>query len=272
MPQAYLMLCHQPPIHLLTWAQRHPTCHYYLHYDAKAPFIKLAPLKNQSNIHIIRHRININWGGFSMIEATLALMQAALANKNNQHFHLISGNCAPLLSPEAISAQCQQQPENTLWLDSQISPHLRYRTRFNAPHADTTWQRKPLGKLLTYSLKIADKILPNQENCLSGSQWFSANRTAMQLLFNASLGDATSHFEKKLVPDEHFFQHIAHQLSGSLNHINHNQRFIRFPQDANHPDFLTLDDLWSAQKQGAWFARKVTPENLTRWLQYETQI
>ncbi|MDK4680979.1 beta-1,6-N-acetylglucosaminyltransferase [Kingella negevensis] len=269
---AYLILCHRAPTHILTLAQRHPTEQYYIHYDAKAPLIKLDSLKNQLNIHIVRNRIDVNWGGFSMIEATLVLIQAALANKNNRHFHLMSGDCVPLKTPEQLAQICQMQPENTVWLHSKNTPHLRYRTRFNAPHADTKWQRKLIGKILTRSLKIADKLIPSSETCLSGSQWFSANRAALQILFNESLGDPTAFFEKKLVPDEHFFQHIVAQNSGSLNHINDNHRFIRFAENANHPDALTLDDLWAAQRQDFWFARKVSPENIERFLQYETQL
>ncbi|ULJ62145.1 beta-1,6-N-acetylglucosaminyltransferase [Wielerella bovis] len=273
MSNAYLILCHLPPLHIRTLALRHPNAHYYLHYDARAPLIKLDSLKNLPNVHILRHRIAVNWGGFSMIEATLALFQAALSNKNNQYFHLISGDCVPLVSPEQLAEQCAMQPENTIWLHSENTPHLRYRTRFNAPHADTTWQRHFIGKILTRSLKIADKILPSKEICLSGSQWFSANRAALQLLFNESLGDATAYFEKKLVPDEHFFQYIVAQNIDKFHHINQNKRLIRFADaTANHPDFLTLDDLWAAQREGAWFARKVSAEHIARFLQYEPDV
>lgn len=267
----YLILSHRPLPHIAIHAARHPQAHYYIHHDAKSPSLT-GSLTTLPNVHLISHRIRVNWGGFTMIEATLALIQAALANSSTRHYHLISGDCAMLQSPQTLAAQCQTQPENTLWLHSQPSPQLRYRTRFNAPHADTAWQRSLIGKLLTRSLKIADRILPSRQICLAGSQWFSANRTALKLLFDHSLGDNATLFEKKLVPDEHFFQHIAHQLAGSLNHINANHRHIRFAQGANHPDTLSLDELWAAKKNGAWFARKVSPENQTRWLQYEQDV
>lgn len=269
---AYLILCHHAPMHILVQAQRHRKSQFYLHYDAKSPLIKLDKLTNEPNIHLIRHRIDVHWGGFSMIEATLALIQAALANKDNHYFHLISGDCAPLLTPEQLANECAQQPQNTVWLTSQNTPHLRYRTRFNAPHADTNWQRNVYGKFLTFCLKLMDKLLPSKEICLSGSQWFSANRAALSILFDESLGEAAAHFEKKLVPDEHFFQYIVAKNAEKFNHINNNYRFIRFSAGANHPDFLTLDELQEAKKSGAWFARKVPPEQMIRWLNDETRI
>ena len=219
---AYLILCHHAPMHILVQAQRHRKSQFYLHYDAKSPLIKLDKLTNEPNIHLIRHRIDVHWGGFSMIEATLALIQAALANKDNHYFHLISGDCAPLLTPEQLANECAQQP--------------------------------------------------SKEICLSGSQWFSANRAALSILFDESLGEAAAHFEKKLVPDEHFFQYIVAKNAEKFNHINNNYRFIRFSAGANHPDFLTLDELQEAKKSGAWFARKVPPEQMIRWLNDETRI
>lgn len=270
---AFLILCHRPPHHIATLAARHPDACYYIHYDAKSPLSALSgSLKNQPNIRILSHRIPVNWGGFTMIEAELALIQTALAHPANQHFHLISGDCAPLVSPAELARQCRVQPDNTLWLESRPTPHLRYRTRFPAPHADTAWQRSLPGKLLTKTLQAADKILPSRQTCLSGSQWFSANRTALQLLFAESLGEAAARFEKRLVPDEHFFQYIAAKHASQLNHLPNNHRFIRFSPNANHPDTLTLDDLWTAQRQGAWFARKVPPESMARWLQYESNV
>lgn len=272
MSQAYLILCHTPPYHIATLAKRHPNARFYVHYDAKSPINQLHFLQNLDNVSILRNRIDVHWGGFSMILATLNLFQAALSHQQNQYFHLMSGNCVPLISPEAMQQQCQKQPENSLWLESQNTPRLRYRTRFNAPHADTTWQRSLFGKGLTKGLQIADNILFSKEICLSGSQWFSASRITAQILFQEALSEPSDFFAKKLCPDEHFFQYIAAQQADKLNLIDKNHRFIRFQAGKNHPDELSLDDLWAAKNQGFWFARKVSKNNIQRFLDYETTI
>ncbi|QMT31037.1 beta-1,6-N-acetylglucosaminyltransferase [Alysiella filiformis] len=272
MSHAYLILCHDAPRHVITLAMRHPKNHYYIHLDGKSPSKPLDILRGYKNIHILNNRIAVNWGGFSMILATLNLFQAALSQPENRYFHLMSGHCVPLVSPDFLTEQFQKWGDNTLFLQCKNTPNLRYRTRFNAPHADTLWQRHLIGKALTKLMKWADKLLPSSQNCFSGSQWFSADRMALQTLFGESLGDVAAYFEKKLVPDEHFFQYIVQNLPEKFNLINDNHRFVRFQNHANHPDFLSLDELWAAQREGAWFARKVSPENMARFLEYEPDL
>ena len=269
-----MILCHRPPHHIATLAERHPDAHYYIHYDAKSSLNDLRFLKNKANIHILPNRVAIFWGGFSLILATLNLFQAALANPHNRHFHLLSGDCLPLRSPTFLREQMAQSPENTLWMTSTINQRLRYRTRFDAPHADTVWQRHLAGKMLTKALQFVDKILPSAQKCYAGSQWFSANRVALEILFKESLGDYVDFFERKLCPDEHFFQTINAQLAdGIIHHINANHRYICFASaSANHPDFLSLDDLSQARDEGYWFARKVKPEQALQFLATAPEI
>ncbi len=269
MSHAFLILCHRVPRHIATLALQYPEHHYYIHYDAKLPINQLDCLQNYHNIHILNNRINIHWGDFSMILATLNLMQSALAHKDNRYFHLMSGDCVPLLSPDALTAQMAQFPEKSVFLQCQNVPRLRHRARFNAPHADTRWQRSLIGKILTKIIQLADYLIPSEQIGWQGSQWFSADRPALQILFNESLAEPADYFAKKLVPDEHFFQYIVKMLPEQFNLVENNHRFIRFNHHANHPDFLNLDELWQARRDGYWFARKATPETLARFLIYE---
>ncbi|UOP04747.1 beta-1,6-N-acetylglucosaminyltransferase [Conchiformibius kuhniae] len=259
MNTAYLMLCHRPPQHLSAWAQREPQARFYLHYDAKSDITELHALRQISNIYILNNRVAVNWGGFSMILATLNLFQAALAEPANRYFHLLSGECLPLQNTATLEAAWSDLPAGTLFLQSRTSRRLRHRVRFNAPHADTAWQRKWHGKVLTKLLQGLDYLLPTKQICHVGSQWFSADRVAAEPLFQEALSEPSSLFEKKLCPDEHFFQHIVHNVlpEKSINHINDNRRLIAMHGSANHPDYLDLAQLRQARQNGLWFARKV---------------
>ena len=178
MSTAHLLLCHTPPHHLPLMAQRAPQHHFYVHYDAKSDAGGIAFLHGLPNVSVLPQRIDVRWGGFSMIEATLALMQAALAQPQHQYFHLMSGDCLPLQTPEAIERQMAAVGAGCLFLTCENVPRLRYRVRFSLPHADTSWQRSLTGKCLTKAAQCADRLLPSRQAAWAGSQWFSADRAA----------------------------------------------------------------------------------------------
>ena len=245
MSTAHLLLCHTPPHHLPLMAQRAPQHHFYVHYDAKSDAGGIAFLNGLPNVSVLPQRIDVRWGGFSMIEATLALMQAALAQPQHQYFHLMSGDCLPLQTPETIERQMAAAGAGCLFLTCENVPRLRYRVRFSLPHADTSWQRSLIGKCLTKAAQCADRLLPSRQTAWAGSQWFSADRAAVQLLLDAA-ADMRPFFQRKLCPDEHFFQFIAQRHAAQLALHNDNRRCIRFAHGANHPDWQTLPQVQAA--------------------------
>lgn len=265
MSQALLMLAHKPPFHLAKLATLYPEANFYLHYDAKADIKELQFLRAYPNVFIVPERINIHWAGFSMIQATLILFQAALNHSQNQFFHLISGDCALLQSIYTLEQATNRLPENTILIETNIQPQLNYRPRFSAWHADTKYQRRLIGKIFTKALKYTDKLFPTSTTYFSGSQWFSGSRYAINLLLENS-PEWTNFFSKKLCPDEHFFQTIAKQHQDKLNIINNNQRYIEFSTNTNHPKWLSFEQLQQAQQQGLWFARKATSKQIEQLL------
>ena len=256
MSSALMLLCHRPPHYAAALAQRYPQLRVYVHYDAKSDVAELASLRRLANVHVLAERTHIHWAGFSMVAATLALMRAALADSGNRYFHLIRGDCVLLQPPAAIEAEIARPAPGTLFRQSQPSHRLRYRLRWNAPHADTRWQRRLPGKLLTKCWQAADRLWPAAP-VASGSQWFSADRTALQALLAAANNDTQAYFRHKLCPDEHFFQYLLARLPETVHHINHNRRYLCFHGSGNHPQWLDLPQLQQLGGSENWFARKV---------------
>lgn len=265
MSSALMLLCHRPPHYAAALAKRYPQLRLYVHYDAKSDLADLAALRHLPNIHILAERTAIHWAGFSIVAATLALMRAALAKADNHYFHLISGDCVLLHPPAAIEAEFAQQAPGTLYLHSQPSYRLRHRVRLHAPHADTRWQRRLPGKVLTKCLQAADLLWPGAP-AASGSQWLSADRIALQALLAAATDETQAYFRHKLCPDEHFFQHLLAKLPETLHHINHNRRYIRFSGRGNHPQWLNLVQLQQLSHGSNWFARKVQVDTACAFL------
>lgn len=267
MHTALLILCHQPPAYWAELARLQPDTRLYLHYDAKADIAELAPLRRLPNVHILDTRTDIRWAGYSMVEATFALLRAALADPRNRYFHLLSGNCTLLHPIERIEAEFAQLPDNTLFLESRPTLRLRHRVRFNTPHADTAWQRRLHGKILTKLLQAADLLLPTTQRAHWGSQWFSAARTAAEQLLAAEHDGTGAYFRRKLCPDEHIFQYLLAQRPHAFSHHNDNRRHIRFQGNANHPDWLALPELAQLPAH-YWFARKTEQSTALAYLQH----
>lgn len=271
MSSAFLILCHRVPLYWLRLAERHPEIRLLVHYDAKAD-VGAWPPQLPANVRLIPQRINIRWAGFSMVEATLHLMRAALADEGIRYAHLASGNCVLLREPAQIEREFAELPRGSLLLECRAEPRLRYRVRFDTPHADTAWQRRLPGKLLTKVFQVADKILPSAQTAYAGSQWFSADRAALQTLLNAADENACQQFRRKLCPDEHFFQYLVKRLpeNSRLTLFPNNRRYIRFAPGGNHPQTLPLAELRGLQASPNWLARKVEEATALRWLDEQT--
>ncbi|XDZ52675.1 beta-1,6-N-acetylglucosaminyltransferase [Neisseriaceae bacterium CLB008] len=261
---AILVLTHKPMPYLKLLAQTNKHINFYIHIDKKINSNHIVgDFNDLDNVIFIKDRIIIHWAGFSMIQATLNLIKVALLNKENQFFHLISADDVLLQKIEDMNNAWQHNNPEAIYLDSKISLPHRYRLRFNAPHADTIYQRHPIGKSLTLAFKLMDKIIPAGPSIpnLFGSQWFSIRRSQLHTLIDSITKKDYAFFSKKLCPDEHFFQYIiARTPELYCNLATGNQRYIIFDPSYNrgsNPIFLSLDQLKKAQDQGAWFARKV---------------
>lgn len=267
MSSAFLILCHRPPLYWLRLTERHPEIRLLVHYDAKADAGAWPP-QVPANVRLIPQRVNIRWAGFSMVEATLHLMRAALADEGIRYAHLASGNCVLLREPAQIEREFAELPHGSLLLECRAEPRLRYRVRFDTPHADTAWQRRLPGKLLTKVFQAADKILPSVQPAYTGSQWFSADRTALETLLDAADEQACDFFRHKLCPDEHFFQYLVKRLpeNSKLTLFPHNRRHVRFAPGGNHPQTLKLAELYALQERPNWLARKADEETALHFL------
>jgi hypothetical protein len=86
---AYLLLAHHHPLHLTRLISALETEHadIFLHIDKKSQDMICPPLKN--NITLIKNTVKVNWGGFSVVQATLNLMKEASASGEYDYFILL---------------------------------------------------------------------------------------------------------------------------------------------------------------------------------------
>lgn len=266
---AILILSHSDISHIYTYANIFPDYNFYIHQDIKFP-INLPISRKINNVFIIpkEKSVSVSWGGFSMIEATNSLLEYAFENKDNTFFHLISGNDLIIQPLEKLSFD-----KDCIYMDCIESSRHRYRVRFNTLHANKVYQRSLIGKSLTLTYKLLDKLLPTNVKAYYGSQWFSINRQHLKVILNSIDYETNEIFRKKLCPDEHYYQYLVYKndLQSHLSQTG-NRRFIIFDKDynnGNNPVFLDINDIKNIDKNKYWFARKVTPNTINSYLKLE---
>ena len=146
----FLILTHKNIDHIYKLASELPDASFYIHLDKKSN-IDLIQKKSAPNVFFIDNRVDIKWAGFSMIQATLNLINYALEHdKTNEFFHLISGD-------DVILNRDLSWNSSDIFMECRVSKEHQYRLRFDTPHADTKYQRTFLGKVLTQFYKKIDK-------------------------------------------------------------------------------------------------------------------
>lgn len=77
----------------------------FLHIDSKTGSYDSEALRKvvvKGRLFILDRRICVNWGGYSMIEAELLLLQTAIDTDQYEYYHLLSGKDMPLKTQEEI--------------------------------------------------------------------------------------------------------------------------------------------------------------------------
>ncbi len=106
---SYLIQAHANPAQLLRLVEalRSPVARTWVHIDRKAP---LTPFETAigSLATFVDDRVDVHWGGWSQVQATLNLMRRALRDEPGlTHLALLSGADYPLSSPETLLAYLQ---------------------------------------------------------------------------------------------------------------------------------------------------------------------
>lgn len=105
---AYLLLCHIDPEHIARLANKltnDTMDEVFVHVDGKSniePFSEV--LKGNTQVHVLEDRVDIYWGGYSSVEATIKLFRAALSSGEFDRFVILQGLDYPIKSNKEIHA------------------------------------------------------------------------------------------------------------------------------------------------------------------------
>ncbi|WP_417672577.1 DUF5928 domain-containing protein [Pseudodonghicola sp.] len=271
---AYILLCHKDPGAIVMQAQRITDAGDYIsiHFDARAPQDAYRQIRealaDNPNVAFARPRIRCGWGEWSLVQATLNAVEAAVeAFPRATHFYMLSGDCMPIKTAEYAHRYLDDHDIDYVesfdffdsdWIKTGIKEdRLIYRHLLNERkhkwlfYAGLNLQRK-LG------LKRA---IPHDLQIQIGSQWWCLRRRTIEWIldFTRQRRDVMRFFRTTWIPDETFFQTLVRHLVPENEIDSRTLTFLMF-SDYGMPVTFYNDHYDLLLSQDFLFARKISPE------------
>ena len=271
---AYILLCHKDPDAIIRQANRLTATGDYIsiHFDARtqqADFDRIATaLGDNPSVCFARKRIRCGWGEWSLVQATLYAVEAAVeAFPRATHFYMVSGDCMAIKTSDYVhdfldAEDCDYIESFDFFASDWIKTGMKeerliYRHYFNERtnkrlfYASCEWQKR---------LGLARKV-PADLQMQIGSQWWCLRRRTIEwiLEFTRKRPDVMRFFRTTWIPDETFFQTLVRHLVPEKEIRNRTLTFLMFT-DYGMPVVFYNDHYELLLSQDSLFARKISPE------------
>lgn len=259
---AHLILAHAAPAQLskLMGALESENAWCFVHLDRKADFNAFSLLQNRDRVIFVTDRVDVGWGAYSIVEATLRGFRAiAGSGVDFSYINLLSGADYPLQSPSQIhDFLAQNHGKNFLeyysvhdeWTEAIPRLTSYHLTNYNFP-----------GKYLVQ--KWMNRLLPTRTMPaglipVGRSQWMSLTMDAVRYILEYLdvHPEVARFFKLTWAPDEIIFQTILYNSPFRSSLVNDNLRYIDWSEGQASPKLLTEEDLDRMTATGKLFARK----------------
>jgi hypothetical protein len=264
MKVAYLILAHHAPEMLaaLIAALDKPKSQVFVHIDRKTDITPFKELLADKCI-FVTPRINVSWGSFSIVQATINLLEAALSTNNFDYYCLLSGCDYPVKPVRAFEAHLTTHAGNE-YMSSQNMNKLppkfkkRYTGFFLFENRSEFIKRLNFGITKIQRLFYKRKPYANR-SMFNGAQWWALTGACVKYImdFITAHPDYISYFKYTHIPDTSFFQTLVMHSPYVSKVQNDSLRHIVFENEKiPHPKIWTMDDKDELLQSPAYFARK----------------
>ncbi len=271
---AFILLCHKDPEAIIDQAERLTAAGdcMSIHFDARAKkedFRKITQaLADNPNVTFARKRIKCGWGEWSLVQATLYAIEAAVDQfPRATHFYMLSGDCMAIKTAEYIGEFLDRHDVDYIesfdyfesdWIKTGMkAERLIYRHFFN----ERTQKRRFYAAFnMQKKLGLARKV-PADLQVMIGSQWWCLRRRTIEWIldFCRRRRDVMRFFRTTWIPDETFFQTLVRHLVPEQEIENRTLTFLMF-SDYGMPVTLYNDHYDLLLSQDFLFARKISPD------------
>lgn len=273
---AYILLTHKDPEGVIAQAERLTAGGDYvvIHYDKSAKpgeFERIrSALAENSAISFARRRIKCGWGEWSLVQASLESLRAALSDfPRATHFYMLSGDCMPIKSAQYAHHLLDRDPADHIeavdfftgdWIKTGLKQErLIYRHYFNERR-----QKTPFYWSLNLQRRLGLKRkLPEDLQVQIGSQWWCLRRQTIEkvMAFCEARPDVMRFFRRSWIPDETFFQTLVRHVVPEHEIRSRSLTFLMFT-DYGMPVTFYNDHYDLLLTQDYLFARKISPDAL----------
>ena len=266
---AFLILAHRHfgQLAMLVKSLALPNFDIFIHIDKKSLFndqIFSILVGDHDNVFIVDDRININWGGFSILDVQLKLLNLASGFGNYGYFSFISGQDFPLKNAILINDHFIQNGDKEFLDYFELPSPLNW--NYGGMHRfEYMWYIDEQGydeSITLYKKQMLEnktkRIMANNLNPFGGSNWISITIDCAKyiLTYIEENPKFLIFFKTVAHPEEIFFQTLIMNSPFRNNVVNDNLRFIDWKCIGPKPKVLSMEDYDRLKMSDKLFARK----------------
>lgn len=288
MQKNYLILAHKNPLQLGRMIERldDGASKFFIHLDAKIPIEPFAACLEGAHIRFIEPRERCVWGDFSIVQATIRLMEAA--SKEQGLFILMSGQDYPIQSQAYINdfLECNKEfdfieiePLEEKWKPKMVKDKLEHyhilhseergNSNCYAPfrHCSVFQKLRTLTHLLKGRLSVKNfkllcslpkRVAPFERQYAGSQFWAFSERTFYAVLHYIREHKAAleGYYKYTSSPDEIYFHSVLMDLVAKDSTIKLKDPITYVNYFRKNNVFVTEDFDKLTSEKGKLFARK----------------
>lgn len=279
MTHAILILAHKNPemfVPLIEYFKQE--CAVYIHYDRNALLTEkeVTRLHSFPQVKGLYRQFSVHWGGYSVLQAELFLLQQAYNDGFADYYHVISGQDYPIKPFHVFLDFFESHPmldfmeykayPVTGW-DNSFFDRFRYTYFYDMIDGRSPQGKAFMGKAVQLQAQygVAQEPLPYFPVIYKGSQWMSLSSDAVSFLltYTRTHPQFCHWIERTFAPEESYIQTVLVNLRGG-SVVNDNLRFILWTgENGNNPSNLSIQHWDQIVESNAIFARKMEPPYCT---------
>lgn len=262
MKTAFLMLVHKYPTQVERTLRKmyHPDFDFFIHLDKKADSKSYLNIKTLPNVFFVKNRVDVTWGGYSIIKATFNGVREICQTGNEYNFiNFLSGQDYPIKPAEVIARFFEENTGNEFikyrdilsdWNEAQVRYKKYFLTDFNFKGSTR------LERIINFF--ASEKKMPYNFHPYGESMFWMLSTEVASYIVDRVQNDKKleSFFTYSWGTDEFLFQTILMNSPYRERVINNNYRYVDWSEQKAHPKILRTEDFDKLKKSSMMFARK----------------